>query len=184
MSVNIIACVNESWQLGNSKTNDLIYKIKNDLKEYRQKTMGHFCIYGRKTYESLPKLFDGRTNVILTRDKNFKLDEELHKKYDVIIEHDLTKILNQYKATGKQEKEAFLCGGVNVFAEGIHWADKIYLTLVHDENHPKGDVFFPVQELSEFKIIHKEKHFDEESGLYYSFIDYVRKGSEEKSNGQ
>ena len=176
MSVNIIACVNESWQLGNSKTNDLLYKIKHDLKRFKEKTMNNYCVYGRNTYESLPKLFSGRTNVILTRNQKFGIPQELHEEYDVIIENDLTKILSQYCNSGHQERDLFICGGVEIFAEGLHYADKLYLTLVHDSCHEEGDVYFPVQELSEFKIIHKEKHFDEESGLYYSFIDYVRKG--------
>lgn len=176
MTINIIACVNESFQIGNSKTNDLLYKLTGDLKRFRQLTLNSYVVMGRNTWNSLPKPFDGRTNVILSGNKKFKVEESLYEFYDIIIENEFEKILNHYKFSGEQEKDLNLIGGSYIFAEGIHWADNIYLTMVHDSNHPNGDVYFPQQELSEFEEVSREKVFDELNNLWYSYINYKRKG--------
>lgn len=173
--INIIVAVNESFQIGNSKTNTLLYRIKNDMVRFKQLTMNSYCVMGRLTYESLNSPLIGRTNVILTGNKNFKVDEELHENYDIIVEHDFQKILNHYKYSGEQEKDFNIIGGSYLFSEGIHWADNIYLTMVHDLNHPEGDIYFPKSELANFKEVSREKHYDDISGLNYSYINYTRK---------
>ena len=179
MSINLIVACDHDFAIGCSKSNSLPYYIKNDLKRFKELTTSHYVIMGRTTFESLKNPLSSRTNVVVSRDKNFKVDESLHDKYDIIVENDLVKILNHYKVTGKQEKDLWIIGGSQIYSEAIHWCDKIYMTMIHNENHPDADVYFNKAELSEFKIIHKEKHFDEESILYYSFIDYERKTKEE-----
>jgi dihydrofolate reductase len=173
--INIIVAVNESFQIGNSKTNTLLYRIKNDMVRFKQLTMNSYCVMGRLTYESLNSPLIGRTNVILTGNKNFKIDEELYDKYDIIVEHDFEKILNHYKFSGEQDKDFNIIGGSYLFAEGIHWADYIYLTMIHDSDNKNGDIYFPKFELSNFKEVSREKHYDEDSDLYYSYINYKRK---------
>lgn len=173
MSVNIIACINESFQLGDSKTNNLLYSIKNDLNEFRKRTLNNYVVMGKNTFRSLKKPFDNRVNVIIS--SNLELTNKYCDDYDILVEDDLEKVLNQYKFTGKQNKDLFLCGGARIYSEGIKFCDNLYITMVHEYSKPNGDVYFPSQELSNFTITHKEKHFDEECGLFYSFINYKRK---------
>lgn len=175
MSINIICAINESFQIGNSKTNDLLYKISNDLKRFKELTLNSYVVMGRNTYESLPRPLNDRTNVIMTTDKTYEIENGLNEYYDIIIEHDLQKVLNNYKFSGYQEKDLNLIGGSFIFAEGIHWADKLFITLIHDSEHPNGDIYFPKQELSEFKVVHREKHYDDKNDLYYSYLNYERK---------
>lgn len=175
MSINIVCCINESFQIGNSKTNDLLYYIKDDLKRFKALTLDSYTVMGRNTFESLPKPLKNRTNVILTRDVNYTVSKTLTAEYDILIEHDFEKILNHYKFSGSQDRDLNIIGGNHLFAEGVHWADNLYLTLVHDKEVSEADVYFPQQELSQFKIVSREKKFDEESGLYYSFLNYERK---------
>ena len=65
MAINIIAAIGKNNELG--KDNDLIWKIKDDLKFFKEKTMGHDIIMGRKTFESLPRLLQGRRHIVLTK---------------------------------------------------------------------------------------------------------------------
>lgn len=175
MSIGLVVCVNESFQIGNSKNNDLLYKISHDMSRFKSVTMGHYVAMGRNTFYSLPAPLKGRVNVVFSKNHRFKIEDDLLEKYDIIVENDFEKVLNNYKYSGEQEKDFMIIGGSFLFSEGIHWCDNIYLTMVHDKNHPDGDIYFPKQELSEFKEAYREKHYDEESGLWYSFIDYVRK---------
>lgn len=168
MSISLIVAVNENFAIGNK--NELLYHIKDDLLRFKELTSGNFVVMGRKTFESLPKPFkQGRTNVILTREEDYKVDSDA----DILICNDLTKVLNQYKFTGKQDRDMFIIGGGEIYAEAIHWCDNIYLTMVHDDK--EGDTYFPKQELSMFKKVSCEKHLDEASGLYFTYINYERK---------
>jgi len=172
--ISLIVCTNEVFSIG--KDNRLLYHIKDDLQRFRKLTLGNYCIMGKKTFLSLPKPFDDRVNVVLTSNPNFKGDVDYkYPNYNIMIESNLEKILNQYKNTGEQDRELFLCGGCRVYAEGMKYVDNIYLTMVHDDK--EGDVYFPSLELKSFTIINTEKHYDEKSGLYYSFIDYKKKPS-------
>lgn len=172
--VSLIVAVNEVFAIG--ENNKLLYHIKEDLQRFKNKTMGNYCVMGRNTFESLRKPFEGRTNVVLTSSSSFKEDVKYkYPNYDIMVESNLEKILNQYKSTGEQDKELFICGGVGIYAESMPYVDNIYLTMVHDDK--EGDVYFPSLELKNFTILNTEKHYDDKSGLYYSFIDYKKKPS-------
>lgn len=173
--INVIVCVNESFQIGNSKTNDLIYHIKDDMKHFRWLTEGSYVVMGKNTFESLPKPLENRINVVLSLDTTYTVDEKLMEEYDIIVAHDLERVLNQYRETGYQEREMFIIGGACIYAEAIHWADRVFLTMVHEENHPDGDVYFNDEELCKFKPFFQCDCKDEETGLCYSFINYKRK---------
>jgi len=172
--INLICATNESFQIGNSKNNDLLYFFKDDLKRFRWLTENSYVVMGKNTFLSLPAPLKNRVNVVLTRDKSFTVSDELKAKYDIIIEHDLEKVLNHY-STGCQSKELFLIGGSHIYAEGIHWAERLFITLIHEQDHPDGDIYLNKSELSQFEITYREKNYDEKSGLYYSFINYKRK---------
>lgn len=172
MSINIIACVNEDFGLG--VDNKLLFHIKEDLKRFRFLTNDGFTVYGRETYLSLSKLFENRCNVILSRNSHFDVTEEERQKYEIVVESDLEKVLNQYKFSGTQPRTMWICGGNQIYAQSFPYADRVFLTLVHTSGQ-ESDTFFPKQELSNFKETYREKNYDNKSGLYYSFINYKRK---------
>ena len=70
--ITLIAAASENNVLG--KDNQLIWHISDDLKRFKQFTQGHVIIMGRKTFESLPKALPNRTNIILTRNSEYKAD--------------------------------------------------------------------------------------------------------------
>lgn len=174
MSINIICAVNESYQIGNSKTNDLLYKISGDLQRFKELTLHSYVLMGRNTFESLPKPLKDRTNVVFTGNKKYKINQEYLDNYDIRVEHDFHKVINHYN-TGIQDKELNIIGGSYLFAEGLEYADNIYLTMIHDSEHPNGDIYFPKEELENFiPVAVSYPKLDEVSGLKYTYIHYKR----------
>ena len=72
MSISVIAAVGRNYELG--KNNDLIWHFKEDMRFFKQTTMGHTVVMGRKTFESLPKALPNRRNIVITSDENYKAD--------------------------------------------------------------------------------------------------------------
>ena len=64
MDINIIAAIGKNNELG--KNNDLIWKFKEDMKFFKEITMGHPVVMGRKTFESLPNILTGRKNIVIS----------------------------------------------------------------------------------------------------------------------
>lgn len=116
------------------KNNDLVFKkIPGDMKWFKEKTMNHPIIMGRKTFESIgSKPLPKRLNIILTRDRTFKAPGS-------IIAHSLKAAIRGAQRHDKEE--IFVIGGGQIYEEAIKVADRVYLTLVYAD--AEGDVFFP-----------------------------------------
>lgn len=138
----------------------LIYHIPEDLKRFKKITSGSAIIMGRKTFESIGQVLPNRTNIIITRDPEYYVE-------DGEVVTSLEEALTKAEDSGK--KEIFIIGGGQIYQEAIKLADKLYLTVV--EGSPEADVFFP--DYSDFtKIVSEESHASE--GLKYKFIDLER----------
>ena len=162
MKVSLIAAIaSENRALG--KNGDLIYKIPEDLKRFKEITSGHTIIMGRKTFESIGSPLPKRVNIVITRDPNYS--EE-----GIIVVHSLDEALRLPSlAQGKLDDEIFIIGGGQIYQEAVKLADKLYLTVV--EGNPEADTFFP--DYSEFKkVVFQEEH--ESNGLKYKFLDLER----------
>lgn len=146
--------------------NRLLWHIPEDLKRFKENTMNKTMIMGRKTFESLPGILPGRTHVVLTRDKSFKVDSE-----NVIVMHSLEEILDNYSNT---EEEAFIIGGGQFYTSTIDHCNKIYLTSINKDI--KGDTYFPIINYDDWNIIYSsEEKINPKDGLPYKFIDLIRK---------
>jgi dihydrofolate reductase len=77
--ISIIVAADENNVIG--KDNDLIWHLPDDLKFFKQKTSGHAIIMGRKTYESVGRPLPNRTNIIITRDSNFKAEGMRNRQF-------------------------------------------------------------------------------------------------------
>jgi dihydrofolate reductase len=141
--------------------NTLPWHLPEDLKRFRSLTMGHHIIMGRKTYESLGRLLSGRTTVIVTRNKHYKVEGAL-------IAHSLEAawILTN------GDSEPFVIGGAELYKEGLKLATKLYITEVHAEF--VGDAFFPDINATDWELSEKKDHVAA-SGLEYSDLIYIRK---------
>ena len=166
MIISIIAAVAENNVIG--KNNDLPWHLPADMKYFKDKTMEHCVIMGRKNYDSIPLKYrplSGRTNIIVTRQKNFSAP-------GCVVVNSVEEGLDFAKS--KNETEAFIIGGGQIFRHSQKLADKIYLTRIHSAID--GDVHFPVlnpEEWQEESVQHCK--VDEKNKYDFSFLTYVRK---------
>ncbi len=146
MLISLIVAKGNQNQIG--KNNKLLWKVKDDLQNFKQLTTGHHILMGRKTFESIGKPLPNRTTLIITANKNFKKQEncEIFDCSYKAIEY----------AKSKGETELFVCGGsliYNFFIEN-NLIDKLYLTNI--DYNGEADKFFPEINYNNWKIINKK----------------------------
>ena len=173
--ISIIAAVGKGLELGYK--GDLVWRLPEDLKYFKEVTKGHTVLMGYNTFMSLPKLLPGRKHVVLTREPE-KLatlaDEKVFfgkEKPEVIGITELFEFVDKYKGT---EEELFIIGGGSVYKQLIDTADKLYLTEI-SADFPEADVYFPSFDKSDFRREVVKKGRDEKYDLSYSFVVYTRK---------
>jgi len=158
--LTIIAAIAHKNVLG--KNNQLIWHLPADLKRFKKTTSGHCVIMGRKTYESLGKPLPNRTNIVITRDENFKAD-------GCVIVHSLNKAIKE----AKTDDNPFILGGANIYKQAITLADVLDLTFVH--HNFEGDVFFPEIDRSVWKETSRQDFKADTKNKYdYSFVKFER----------
>jgi len=130
MIVSLIAAMDEARGIGID--NKLPWRLSADLKRFKDLTMGHHIIVGRKTFESISGPLPGRRTIILTHRAGLTAP-------GCLVAGSLDEALALARENG--EGEAFICGGARVFEEALPRADRFYLTLVHAR--VRADTFFP-----------------------------------------
>jgi len=144
--------------------NNLPWYLPNDLKYFKQVTMGKPILMGRKTFESIGKPLPGRANIVITRNKEWAADgikivhslESAYQLAESIVEID-------------GQDEVMVIGGDQIYQSSLPSIDRIYLTKVHAE--VKGDAWFPELDWSEWKEVAREDFSAEGPNPYdYSFI--------------
>lgn len=130
MIVSLIAAMDTRRGIG--RKNQLPWRLSADLKRFRELTMGHHIIVGRKTFESIGKPLPGRQMIVVTRDRAFNIA-------GCAVCHSLTEAIEHARSNG--ETEVFVCGGAEIYQQSIALADRLYLTLVDAE--VEADTFFP-----------------------------------------
>ncbi|HVA96983.1 MAG TPA: dihydrofolate reductase [Candidatus Acidoferrales bacterium] len=176
--VSIIVAIDEKRGIG--KDNQLLFKISEDLKRFREITKGHAVIMGRKTYESIisynGKPLPGRLNIVLSRDPNKTVKGEMdvplsfRDNWKQALE-EAEKWENAYFL--EDTREIFIIGGAQIFTIALeeNLVDKIYLTKVDDDYH--ADAFFPDYEKFGFTNVIEQKQ-KESDGYQYSFVTLAK----------
>ena len=134
MSIIIIAAIGKNMELG--KNGDLIWHIPEDLKYFREKTMGKTIVMGKNTFNSLPKLLPGRKHVILSEDDDFNKDIG-----DSLVFYNKEELMN-YLNTELKDEDVFITGGASMYSMFINICDKMYLTRIEADDK-EADVYFP-----------------------------------------
>jgi len=158
MIVSIIAAMAENRVIG--RGNEMPWEVPSELKRFKETTMGHPVIMGRKTFESIGHPLPGRKNVIITSQQDYSAAGS-------IIVPDLQAAL----AACEGADEVFICGGDTVYREAMQFADRIYLTIIDEEFD--GDSFFP--EIPE-DFVEVRRTRIEEDVLPYDMVLYERVG--------
>ncbi len=161
VKISLIASIGKNRELG--RGNELLFKIPEDMKMFREKTTGHVIIMGRKTYESIGRPLPNRTNIVITRTLNLKPQTS-----DLIFVSSIDKALELAKTI--EEKEIFVIGGAQIYAQALPYADKLYLTVVN-KTVSDADAFFP--DYSEFKTVLFERP-SRDQNYSYTFVDLAR----------
>lgn len=160
MLLSLIVAVAKDNVIGGD--NKLLWHLPADLKHFKNVTMDHSIIMGRKTFESIGKPLPGRKNIVVTRQQDYEAK-------GCIVVHNLQQAINGCE----KEQETFIIGGADIFRQSIPAADRIYLTRIDQEFD--GDVFFPELNFSEWKLVKYVKHHADEKNKYdYSFAEYQR----------
>lgn len=140
---------------------DLPWRLPDDMKQFREVTMGKPVLMGRVTYESIPDRFRplrGRTNIVVTHQEDYTAD-------GCFVAHSLQEAL---KAAGGAA-EVMVIGGAEIFEQLLPQADRIYLTQVHGAF--EGDVFFPELDMSQWQEVSRQEHErDERHSVPFTFL--------------
>jgi dihydrofolate reductase len=130
MIISVIAALDDLGGIGCDGR--IPWRLSSDLKRFKSLTIGHYLIMGRKTFEAIGKPLPGRVSVVITHSTNYC-------PQGVMIVHSVRDALNIAEQNG--EKEVFIIGGAEIYAQSIQLADRLYLTHVHTNSN--SDVFFP-----------------------------------------
>ncbi len=157
MSLSLIVARAKNGVIGDKNT--LIWHLSDDLKMFKNRTMGRPVIMGRKTFESLPKLLPGRVHYVLTGNREYKVPE------GVRVFHKAEELLEALP-----EGENFVIGGGKIYKEFLPCADTMYITEI--EKDYEGDTKFPDFDEKEWNVTESVKG---EGEPLHRFVTYKRK---------
>ena len=157
--ITLIAAIGKNRELGYN--NDLIWNIPEDLKFFKDNTMGKYMVMGINTFNSLPGILPGRKHIVLTR-KNVDLGDE------IFVIHNLDELL-QYIDT--LSSEVMIIGGASIYRQMIDYADRMLLTEIDSES--MADVYFPEFSMEEWDRTLISSH--NYNNIEYSHLEYTRK---------
>ena len=153
MIISLIVAMDE--QRGIGKAGKLPWRLSSDLKRFRELTMGHHIIVGRKTFESIGKPLPVRVTIVVTR-------SETYRPEGCLVAHSVEDAIRI--AQGGGETEVFICGGASIYAGALAEADRLYLTLV--QTAVDADVFFPEIDEKGWVERESESHEADEKNQY------------------
>ena len=148
---SMIAAIGRNRELG--KNGDLIWHLPNDLKFFKEHTIGKKVFMGKRTFESLPKKLPNREHFVLT---------------DVEIDSDGINLVWNLE----EEEEIFVIGGGMVYKQMLPYANRLLLTEVNAECK-EADTYFP--EFNKQDFVRKVLGKNEDNGIYYEHVEYLRK---------
>ena len=139
------------------------WTLPEDLQHFKELTTGNAIIMGRKTFESIGRVLPERMNIVVTRNKDFCVE-------DAYIAKSLEKAIEIAKNAGY--KKIFICGGQQIYQQMMDYADYIYATEVCGEY--EGDAFFPKINENEFVEVKREKCENHERKMKWEFVYFNR----------
>jgi len=131
VAVSIVAAVARNGVIG--ADGGLPWHLPDDLRLFKETTLGHVLVMGRRTYESIGRPLPGRTTVVVTRQEGWSPGAG-----EVVVAHGVEEALGRARAV---DDEVFVVGGGELYAAALPYADRLILTFVEQE--PEGDTTFP-----------------------------------------
>ena len=162
--MNLIVAVDNNWAIGNK--NQLLVRIPNDHKHFREETTGKVVVLGRKTLETFPQglPLKNRSNIILSKDRNYQVK-------DAIVVHSIEELLEELKKYA--DEDIYIIGGDSVYKQMLPYCNVAHVTKIDHEY--EADAYFPNLDKDEaWEIVadsEEQTYFD----IAYQFLKYVRK---------
>jgi dihydrofolate reductase len=165
----LVAAVAENGVIG--RAGKLPWRIRSDLQYFKSLTLSRPIVMGRKTFESIGRPLSGRTNIVVSRDRDFAIP-------GVVVAPSVEKALETARgdALRRGADSIAIIGGTDIFALTMPMAERLALTIVHAS--PEGDTHFPVidpRQWREVERLPQKKGPHDEYG--FSFVTYRRVGA-------
>lgn len=161
--MNLIVAVDSNWAIGNQK--ELLIRIPNDHKHFREETTGKVVVLGRKTLDTFPQgmPLKNRINIIISSNPDYTVK-------DAVVVHDLEELLEELKKY--RSEDIYIIGGESVYRQMLPYCDVAHVTKI--DHSYTADAYFPnLDELPEWKITadsDEQTYFD----IAYQFIKYEK----------
>jgi dihydrofolate reductase len=152
--VSIVVAFDDNGIIGDKGR--LPWNIPEDLRKFKEITLGKVVIMGRKTYESIGKPLPGRVNIVLTKKKNYA-------PQGVLVCGDFKESI---KKAAEYKKEIFVIGGAEIYKQALKVCEKLYVSHIYGEY--KGDTYFPELNWDDWVAGSKEKYEN------WEFVQYIR----------
>ncbi|MGA4718883.1 dihydrofolate reductase [Fictibacillus nanhaiensis] len=156
--ISFVVAMDENRAIG--KDNDLPWYLPNDLKHFKNVTMGKPIVMGRKTYESIGKPLPGRENIVVTRDEHYQAE-------GTTVVHSVEEVIH------KEAEELCVIGGTEIFKLFMPVADRLYVTEIHHTFD--ADTYFPEINRDEWREVSRESGTVDEKNKYpHDFVVYEK----------
>lgn len=162
--MNLIVAVDNNWAIGYK--NELLIRIPNDHKHFREETTGKVVVLGRKTLDTFPQglPLKNRTNIILSKNPGYQVK-------DAIVVHSVEELLEQIKPY--KEEDVYVIGGESIYRQLLPYCNVAHVTKIDREY--AADAYFPnLDQSPEWEITadsDEQTYFD----VAYQFLKYERK---------
>lgn len=166
MQIILVAAHAQNRVIG--KDNELVWRLPKDFKHFKELTLGHPIIMGRKTFESLGKPLPGRTSIIVTRDIQYQQE-------GCIVVYSLGEGIEEAR---KLDNEIYIIGGAQIYKQALPIANRMYLTEV--KASPEGDTYFPEFSTKDWKETARTSFpKDEKHDYAFDFVTWEKVNNDE-----
>ena len=162
MSVHAIVAVASDWAIG--RQGELLCHLPADMKHFKEVTMGHSIVMGRKTFESFPRRpLPGRQNIVITRNRQWQYP-------GVTVVHSVEEAI-----AAAETQDVFIIGGADVYAQTLPMVEVLHLTVIH-ARWACADAYFPTFDMTEWQEVEREHHTSDHRNAYeFDFITLKRR---------
>ncbi len=163
-SIHAIVAVATDWAIG--RQGQLLCHMPADMRHFKEVTMGHSIIMGRKTFESFPRRpLPGRQNIVITRNAGWQYP-------GVTVVHSLDEAI-----TAAETDTVFIIGGAQVYQESLPLVEVLHLTRIN-ARWASADAYFPALDMNEWQEVEREHHASDYKNAYeFDFITLKRRTS-------
>lgn len=163
----IVAVTKDTYAIG--KDGDMIYHLKDDLKYFKETTLGHTIVCGKKTYFSFPKRpLPGRKNIILTRSSESFDGASTIGSMDDFIDY----------ANNNPDETIFIVGGDSIYHQFFDLVSKLYITEIDEEEIVEADSFFPKFDKKLWNLDSTSEYVYSDESPRYRYLVYSKKSCE------